>query len=458
MKKSILSLVLVSIMLISLILQSCGSEVVSSDTSTTINTDATTITQSTTEATTEVTTEATTESTTTTEPLGYQIPNVNGDGEDFVISEEELYDKLLGAWLGKAIGVTWAATIEFRAKGTILPASQFPKYLVNDLPGCYNQDDMYVMIPFMQAMYDNGINSEMSVYLDYYAKSTFPVWHSNLAARDNARRGLVYPLTGSYAYNPHCDDIDWQIDCDFIGIMYPAMEYISAKQSFDIGQIICYGDGVYGGSFICAMHSAAYRTTNTREIVQAGYDVIADNTQFKSLIGDVLKAYDDGKTWEQAWQIIQTKWGSGDICPIDGPSLSNIDAKLNSGYVAIGLLWGNGNFEKTVEIAGRCGQDADCNASTAASILGNAIGAKAIDESYYNGVKSSGETYNLFTVRKRYFTGSELNFYDLVDLSYELTKMALDTTGAVKDTNGNWTIKTDDVLRQVPYQQRPEQK
>ena len=60
----------------------------------------------------------------------------------------------------------------------------------------------------------------------------------------------------------------------------------------------------------------------------------------------------------------------------------NIDAKLNSAYILIGLLWGNGDFAKTVEISCRCGQDSDCNPSSAASILGNFYGASGIPEIY----------------------------------------------------------------------------
>ncbi len=52
----------------------------------------------------------------------------------------------------------------------------------------------------------------------------------------------------------------------------------------------------------------------------------------------------------------------------------NIDAKVNAAYVVTGLLYGNKDFTKTLEIATRCGQDADCNPSTAGGILGALLG------------------------------------------------------------------------------------
>ncbi len=52
----------------------------------------------------------------------------------------------------------------------------------------------------------------------------------------------------------------------------------------------------------------------------------------------------------------------------------NIDAKLNAAYVVMGLLYGNGDFTRTLEISTRAGQDSDCNPSTAGGVLATMIG------------------------------------------------------------------------------------
>ena len=36
----------------------------------------------------------------------------------------------------------------------------------------------------------------------------------------------------------------------------------------------------------------------------------------------------------------------------------------------MGLLYGNGDIERTLEVSTRCGQDADCNPSSAMAVLG----------------------------------------------------------------------------------------
>ena len=58
----------------------------------------------------------------------------------------------------------------------------------------------------------------------------------------------------------------------------------------------------------------------------------------------------------------------------------NIDATINSAYVLIGLLYGEGDFFKTMDIATRCGQDSDCNPASAVGILATMQGYSKIPE------------------------------------------------------------------------------
>jgi hypothetical protein len=75
---------------------------------------------------------------------------------------------------------------------------------------------------------------------------------------------------------------------------------------------------------------------------------------------------------------VEDNWGDDIGCPDGVDQPFNIDAKINSAYVVIGLLYGGGDLDRTLEISTRCGQDSDCNPATAAGILGAMIGYKAI--------------------------------------------------------------------------------
>jgi len=53
------------------------------------------------------------------------------------------------------------------------------------------------------------------------------------------------------------------------------------------------------------------------------------------------------------------------------------------------LLYGQGDFTKTLQIATRAGQDADCNPSSAGGILGTMMGYNKIPDYWKNGLKDA---------------------------------------------------------------------
>lgn len=361
------------------------------------------------------------------------------------ISEQELYDKLLGGWIGQMVGVGWAASTEFKWCGSIIPEKDFPEWDPGMINDAFAQDDLYVEVPFLLAMNTHGAMCDPKYMAETFRDSKFPLWHANVQARENLREGIEYPLSGSYLYNYHCDDIDWQIECDFLGQMYPGLVNASAARSFEVGHIMNYGDGVYGGVFITAMHSAAYTAESIQEIIDAGIAVVPENTEFRAVIDQVMENYRAGYTWKENWRKIEVKWGRDDRCCDLIPSNANIDAKLNSAYVLIGLLYGEGDFEKTITISTRCGQDSDCNPSSAASILGNYYGASRIPEIYSDDLRTEGVVFG--------YTDS--TFSEVVEINFKLMKEVLAAKGAVCE-NGIWTIPVDVVYDPVPFEQWPE--
>jgi len=74
----------------------------------------------------------------------------------------------------------------------------------------------------------------------------------------------------------------------------------------------------------------------------------------------------------------------------------------------MGLLYGNGDFSKTMDISTRAGQDADCNPSTAGGILGTMLGYSKIPEYWRKGLKDSEDIdfkYTTISLNKVYDIG-----------------------------------------------------
>lgn len=282
------------------------------------------------------------------------------------LSRDSLRDKIRGAWAAQMIGVSYGAPTEFSSLGKIIETP----IKGDDLSNSIDQDDLYVEMTFAHVMDTVGLDAKCADYGEAFKNSKYDLWHANAAARRNLNRGIAAPLSGTPQYNMHSDDIDFQIEADFIGIMCPGLPQESNKFCDRVGRVMNYGDGLYGGMFIDGMYATAYFESDPRKVVESGLACIPEGSPYAQVIRDVLAWSKDEPEWRKVWHKLQAKWDKNDVCPDGVENPFNIDAKLNGAYVALGVLYGHSDWQKTMEVATRCGQDSDCNPSSALGILG----------------------------------------------------------------------------------------
>jgi hypothetical protein len=299
------------------------------------------------------------------------------------ISADVLKDKIAGGWAGKMIGVTYGAPTEFRAQGKIYKDSI--KWKPSDVIGSMWQDDIYVQLTFMMTMDKYGIDAPAKKFQEMFAKAGYPLWHANVQARKNYYDSIFAPQSGMPENNFHADDIDFQIEADYIGFMSPGMPQTAVKLADKIGHIMNYGDGLYGGIFVAALYSQAYFSSDIPGIIEYALRSIPSESDYSKIVKDVIKLHQHYPTdWQAAWKELQAKWDDVDICGAGIPF--NIDAKFNGAFIVMGLLYGEGDPMKTMEITTRCGQDSDCNPSNAMAVLGVIKGFKSLPPEFTKGV------------------------------------------------------------------------
>lgn len=306
--------------------------------------------------------------------------------KEVTLTKDVLMDKIQGGWAGQTIGVVYGAPTEFKHCGTIIPDSQpiswgegYVKYWWDVKPGLF--DDVYNDLTFAEAFEDLGLDCTAEQLGMRFAYAPYHLAHANQAGRYNIRHGIMPPESGNWLNNPHADDLDFQIEADFVGLMAPGMVNTALGIADKVGHIMNSGDGFYGGAFVSGLYSAAFVENSPERILDKALSGIPAESTFYQCIDDVRKFYkkypDD---WKQTWFEILKKWGADTGCP-KGVFLSfNIDAKINSAYCAIGLLYGHGDFAKSIEIATRCGQDSDCNPATVGGVLGVMYGKSNLPE------------------------------------------------------------------------------
>jgi hypothetical protein len=142
-----------------------------------------------------------------------------------------------------------------------------------------------------------------------------------------------------------------------------------------------FGDGWYGGVYVGAMYALAFTSDDIQFIVKEALKTIPQQSQFYQCINEVIDNYykypDD---WKRNWFEVEKNWSEDVGCPDGVLRPFNIDAKVNAAYIVIGLLYGEGDFSKTIDISTRCGQDSDCNPASSGGILGTILGYQEIPE------------------------------------------------------------------------------
>ena len=366
-------------------------------------------------------------------------------GQEIIIPRAKLSDKIKGGWAGQVIGCTYGGPTEFRFNGTMIQEYQpipwydgYIKSWYDNAPGLY--DDIYMDLTFVEVFENEGLDAPALSHAKAFANAGYMLWHANQAARYNILNGINPPESGYWTNNPHANDIDFQIEADFAGLMSPGMVNSATEVCDKVGHIMNYGDGWYGGVYVAAMYSLAFVYNDVEHIVSEALKTIPEQSQFYQCVNDVINWYHQyPNDWKATWFEVEKKWSSDIGCPDGVFRAFNIDAKINAAYIAIGLLYGEGDFGKTVDISTRCGLDSDCNPASAGGILGTVLGYSNIPEYWKMG---------LVEVEDIDFKYTSISLNDVYKMGYKhAIKMIEKNGGTIGEVNLEIMLQVPEVVK-----------
>jgi ADP-ribosylglycohydrolase len=134
-------------------------------------------------------------------------------------------------------------------------------------------------------------------------------------------------------------------------------------------------NGIYGEMFVSAMLAVASTTNDIEQIILGGLNEIPPASRLNEEILQILDDYKNGVTQKQCFEKIHQKYdekSAHDWC----------HTISNAMIVAASLLYGGGDFGKSICMAVETGFDTDCNGATVGSILGMANGIESINSEW----------------------------------------------------------------------------
>lgn len=101
---------------------------------------------------------------------------------------------------------------------------------------------MYMGLTFADVFEKEGLDAPAKLHTLAFANTDYMLWHANQAARYNILNGIMPPESGHWTNNPHSEDIDFQIEADFAGLMAPGMVNTASEICDKVGHIMNSGD------------------------------------------------------------------------------------------------------------------------------------------------------------------------------------------------------------------------
>jgi hypothetical protein len=301
--------------------------------------------------------------------LVLQIACSHTAAQTFVLSHDDYVDRVKAIWLAQMIGQATGVRFEHQTASVlpITPPSVLPGYAPID-------DDYYYEMVAVRGFERYGIHMSVQQLGRQWLANSAGAWGSSRQALLLMRRGVLPPDTGSPRYNKLWWTIGPEFSSDLYGALSPGMPVQAAHLARQYGHLNGYAEGVDGGVFVSGMISIAFAQHDLHQVVKQAANLIAPSSPYRQALDTVIFMAEAGQPASAIYQALDHRWG------IEYPGTNN--AVLNGAIVATTVWFGEGDYQKTLQLAVHAADytDADCNAANAESVVAAMRGTKALPQ------------------------------------------------------------------------------
>ncbi|MGW5638793.1 ADP-ribosylglycohydrolase family protein [Streptomyces sp. NPDC003832] len=314
-------------------------------------------------------------------------------------TEHEFTDRVLGGWLGRIAGNMLGKPVEqgdlwtrdridrYLRRAAALPLTDYlPEPPPGDgevfelrpewrscvrgrIHGSCRDDDVDYAILGLHLLETHGFSFSTEQVGDLWLLRLpyLQTFTAERAAYRNLAGGLKPPLTATYD-NPYQEWIGALIRADVFGWTCPGDPRRAASLARRDAMLSHTGNGVYGAMWAAALISAAFTAPTVRAALGEALTVIPASSRLARTVRRVISLHDARLPWEDTLTTVSEETAG----------LGWIHTVPNAAVLTAGLLYGDGDFTRTIALTVRGGLDTDSNGATAGSVAGVRTGGGAI--------------------------------------------------------------------------------
>ena len=317
------------------------------------------------------------------------------------LSSEDYYNKVHGAWLGSAVAGALGMSVEGMHKRDLKPylmeLGQWPlTSYIKRLPpardpnrkqwyteenwgpvGFGPDDDSLYQVANLLLIEEKGPEITSGDIADKWLASfsVFEARNCGRAVRVAERRlkeGIRPPESGQHEMG---EFMGGQMKGEFWGYLLPGNPVAAAEYGRVDAEVAFHTDGIHGEMFMAALTAEAFFESDPVKLLEAGLAVIPSDSDYARCIRDVMEWHEQWPDdWEMAHERIDANWAP--------EGAKNRRVFPNNAVNALALLYGEGDFERTISIAVMAGWDTDTNAGDVGPVMGVILGPEAIEEKW----------------------------------------------------------------------------
>jgi ADP-ribosylglycohydrolase len=301
----------------------------------------------------------------------------------------DYFERVYSGVLGKIVGVYLGRPFEGWPYEKIMAELGEVNYYVHEkrgVPLIVTDDDISGTFTFLRAMSDFGYPKDLTArqigqtWLNYLIEKRTVLWWGGLGnstehtAYIRLKHGVPAPLSGAIATNGKvvAEQIGAQIFIDGWAMIAPGDPALAADLARRAGSVSHDGEAIYGAQVIAAMEAQAFVEQDIEKLLDCGVSFIPKDSVIYRMIDDLRGWHAEYRDWHQTFNRIVANYGYDKYG-------GNCHVVPNHALIVLGLLYGGGDFQKSLMITNTAGWDTDCNSGNIGCLLGIRNGLEGFD-------------------------------------------------------------------------------